>query len=615
MPIPLSDLVAGVNFAPKEWQSGRPDDSWTSKPPVENSADLTRILALPRRPIPGEAREQALVDLLNERLRLPDGTCRCKDFKRDCILSLRPVQAWMLYEAGLCGGLLGAVGVGWGKTAVNLLAPLCMGGCRTALLLVPVGLLDQLVREYQLWGQHFKTPSLVVHGRDFRASVPGTPVLHVLPYSRLSRPESSVVLDTLAPDLVIADECDALRNRSASRTMRVLRYFAAHEDARFCGWTGSMTDSSVTDFAHLSALALRHRSPLPLDPEVVDDWARALDASDFPAPAGALLKLCEPGEHVREGFRRRLVESPGVVSTTDPSLEGVELVIEERPAPPLPANVQEALDQLRTTWVRPDGEELVEALAVAKSACELACGFYYRWIFPRGEPVHQILEWLEARKQWNRELRLKLRRAEPHLDSPDLCARAAARAWGAPGDPDLPRWKADTWPRWEKAKGTVKPETVPVRLDSFLAQDAAAWALENRGIVWYINRAFGEWVAEISRLPLHTGGPKAGARILAETGETSIICSLESHGRGRDGLQRLFATQLFTQPPVSGSRWEQALGRLHRPGQVEDTVTGFFYRHTTELADRVDEALNRALYVDQTLGGAQKLRLGIELRP
>lgn len=615
--IELDTLIAQPNFAPRDWQASAPD--WTTKPPVRASPDLLRVVDLPRRPVTGDgsAREKALVELMTKRMALPEGRpCRCAALGRDCIRRLRPAQAWALYEIGVRAGLLGCIGVGHGKTALDLLTPLVMPDCKLAVLLVPPGLVDQLVAEYELLGQHFRVPSLVIQdGRGRHWQVEGAPVLHVLPYSRLSRSDSTVALELLQPDTVIADECDQLRNREAARTKRLLRLFESKPETRFCGWTGSMTDNSITDYAHLSALALRGGSPLPLEPDVVDDWARALDASDWPAPAGALMALCAPGEHVRQGFHRRLVETEGVVSTSAPSLDGVEIEIAERPAPSVPKMVQEALDALRATWMRPDGEELVEAMAVARSACELACGFYYRWIFPRGESVALILEWLEARKQWNKELRTKLRRSEAHLDSPELCAKAAARAWGQVenADPSLPLWKAETWVRWSKVKGQVRPETEAVRLDPYLAEDAVEWARQHRGIVWYQNRAFGEWVAEIGGLPLHTGGKDAGLKINAERGDRSIVASIDSHGRGRDLLQYKFADQLVAQPPVSGSRWEQLLGRLHRPGQKAEIVRAWFYRHTPELEDHVDEALARALYVDQTLGSAQKLRVGFGL--
>lgn len=632
--ISLDDLIAEPNFRPRAWQSttAAPTGAagW-SKPPVGESEDLRRIIELPRRPqVEDESvKAEALVEMITERYSRPNAACVCQaEFGRECVTRLRLAQAWALYEIGLVAGLLGPIGVGHGKTMLDLLAPLAIPNCRLAVLLVPPGLVDQLITEYRLIGQHFRMPSLVVHGKSWADTVPGAPALHVFPYSRLSRPEATTWLENVRPDAIIADEVHKLRHADTATTSRVMRYFHAHPETRFCGWSGSITDSSVKDYAHLSGLALRWKSPLPIDPMVVDDWARALDPGDFPAPMGSLEALCEPGESVESGFHRRLVETIGVVSTTVPAIDS-ELEITERipdtlTAHRLPSAVEDALNELRGAWMRPDGEELVEAFAVARCAHQLACGFYYRWIFPRGESVATILEWLEARKEWRRELRTRLRDRKEHLDSPKLAATAASRGWRdenanrAPGslwyrEDELPCWKAETWPRWKRARGTVEPKTEAVRLDAFLAEDAAEWGKTHRGVIWYQHRAFGDWVGELSGLRVHGGGPDAGPRIAAERGEASIIASIKSHGTGRDGLQRLYNEQLVANPPASATGWEQLLGRLHRVGQLEPVVRAEFYRHTPELQDHVDKALARALYVESTLGSAQKLRIGWNL--
>ena len=44
----------------------------------------------------------------------------------------------------------------------------------------------------------------------------------------------------------------------------------------------------------------------------------------------------------------------------------------------------------------PEGEEYEEALAVARALRQLAAGFYFRWVYPRGEPEPLILSWLVA---------------------------------------------------------------------------------------------------------------------------------------------------------------------------------------------------------------------------
>lgn len=632
-PVDVSKLVAQPNYQPSEWQA--PPPVFSNKAPVGRSADLDRVLTLPRRPPPNAAQQAALVTTMTARLARPGVTsCQCASMKRDCITQFRAVQAWALWEAMQVGGVLGLIAVGAGKTLLNLLTPLVVPGCRTALLLVPPNLVEQLVFDYKLLAQHFLVPSLVVHGKNGRSySVTGMPVLHVLPYSILSQPKSSEWLEGLAPDLIIADECDKLRHADTATTSRVLRYFDRRPDTRFCGWSGSVTDSSLHDYAHLLALTLKLGSPLPCgqpqSDEVLAEWAEAIDAGDWPRPAGALLQglvaygFMAGGEHVRDGFRRRLHETPGVVYSAESAIS-IDLVISEREAPTIPPEIEEALGKLREEWVRPDGEELVDALSMSKCARELACGFYYRWIFPRREPLALILEWLDARKEWHKELRSKLKGREEQLDSELLCTHAARRWWGDLPQPDgvalgtmpaLPTWHARAWPRWRDVKDKVSPETEAVRLSDYLVQDAAAWARSHRGIVWYDSVEFGSWVAQASGLRQYGGGKDGGGLInsdgsLTVTGDRSIILSLKSHGRGRNGLQFIFQEQLIAQPPSSATMWEQLLGRTHRPGQKATSVSAEYYAHTEELASAYKQAQERAAYVEATVGNEQKIRLG-----
>lgn len=647
MALDLIDLIPDPGCRPHDWQLAGAPEVFGSKPPVKRSPDLARVVALPRRdPLePGSPTALAMIEMMTRRFGRENPHCQCSQIApvgtRDCITRLREIQAWSLYEIGISQGLLGLVGVGHGKTLIDLLAPFACEGCKTALLFIPSNVVDQFMLDYVHVGQHFVMPSLVVHGRNRSNIVPGAPVLHVLPYSRLQRAPATDFLERLAPDLIIADEAHNLSNLDAAGASRVLRYMMGHPAARFISWSGSMSDDSIEDYAHLSYFGLRQRSPLPMDSEVIKEWASAIDPpktpGDWPAPPGALLEFCAPGEHVQEGFHRRLVDTLGVVHTQTSAIDA-ELQIDEREPPEMPENLAAMLDDVRETWIRPDGETLVDQLSVARCCRELAAGFYYRWRFPlvNGVPQRkeQIEKWMSVRQAWNSELRKKLAAREEHLDSALLCARAASRFYGydvaeevasetsgdAAGETrradrvsKLPVWESKFYPAWRAIRTTVVYETEAIRVSDYLARDAAQWALENHGIVWYGQKEFGKWVAELSGLPLHGGGPDAGRRIAQEAGRTSIICSIQSHGTGRNGLQKLYHRQLVANPMSSGSAWEQLLGRLYRIGQKAPRVYASFYRHTKELAQQVDRALARALYVQRTLGASQKFLMGFQL--
>lgn len=663
--IKVSDLYAPPGVAPEGSQVIAPASMFTAdhgfKPPVGDSEDLRRVLALPRRPPieVGSDRAEALIQMMTARYRRErDTTCRCAlprnqgGFERECILSLNLPQSWALYEMGIVQGLLGPISPGFGKTILDILAPFALMPPNepdprlfSVVLLVPPGLVSQLIDEYHLLSQHFRVPSLSVVGRDFALDAGrDVPVLHVLAYSKLQRPEATSILKTIRPRAIISDEAHSLRNADAVRTNRVMRYFQEFPETRFACWTGSITDSSICDYGHLAMTALRKHSPLPLNPEVTKEWATALDPkSDFPADPGKLLEgliaggFQPAGEHVHAGFNRRLIETEGVVTTRGAVIES-EIVITKRIPPTMPDELAEMLKNVREAMQRPDGEELLTPLDVARCARELACGFYYKWIYPRAadadlEEGGLIDQWFVARRAWRCELRERLKYRTEHLDSPYLCQLAAMRYHGdiAKGtlveilDEDtgemrqvdtshLPTWNALNWCRWRDIKDLVQPETEAVRVDDYLARDAAEWGLENRGIIWYDKTAFGAWVAELSGLPRYGGGPEAAERMIGsprfrgEDGSRSIIASIKSHGTGRDGLQRIFKTQLVANPMSSATGWHQLLSRLHRLGQKAPVVYAEFYAHTPELEASYQQACARALYVERTVGDPQKLR-------
>ncbi len=83
-PIDPSELVAEANFAPRKWQATVPDD-WSRKPAVIRTADLRRIITLPRRPRPDADRLEAMVELMTARYRISNGMCACATLNRKCI--------------------------------------------------------------------------------------------------------------------------------------------------------------------------------------------------------------------------------------------------------------------------------------------------------------------------------------------------------------------------------------------------------------------------------------------------------------------------------------------------------------------------------------------------
>ena len=326
------------------------------------------------------------------------------------------------------------------------------------------------------------------------------------------------------------------------------------------------------------------------------------------------------------------MESEGVVSSGDTASCQASLVISERTLKvEVPAPVQVALDQLEESWQRPDGEELVDALTKARCARELSCGFYYRWRWPRGEPVAVIERWLEARKNWHKELREKLKKGGAHMDSPLLVTKAAIR-WEegythverdrdgvelrrfrveprTRGGP-LPTWQSEFWSQWRDVRETAKPETEAVWLSDFLVEDSLAWLQEGPGLLWYEFDGLARRLLERQRLggagALHAGpGAEGNSRVLRLTGKEAVIASIRAHGTGKN-LQQ-FARNIVANPPSDGATWEQLIGRTHRQGQQADEVTVEVYRHTEAFKSAVEKARDLSDYIEGTWGATQRL--------
>jgi hypothetical protein len=542
---------------------------------VVRSMELERILAMPRRVI-----EIDKIPDVTAVFRRPGGT-----------MSFWPLQSAALIEAAEANGLIGAIGVGGGKSLISYAIASAMDS-KKAVLLVPPELRDKARREIPEYQKHFELP---------------VDRLRIVAYSELSSASGADILDQECPDLIIADECHCLSHSSAARTRRFMRFFREHPACRFVGLSGSITRRSIVDYAHLVELALRKNSPIPVGWSERQDWASALDVNPMIRfKPGQLMRLCPPGteattENARLGYMRRLTETHGIIATQDEELQ-IGLRINKPICPTVPQKVLEKMDEVRKTWSI-DGEEFDSAMALARTLRQLSCGFYYRWAWPNGAVDH---EWLEARRAWHREVRDFLsHRSRPGLDSPGLLARAAEKGSKEGG------WDALTWAAWAKVKDRRAPPTEAVWIDDFVIKQTAHMfschecEAPDGLIVWYSSVAIGERFKELG-YPVYDAGKDAETAT-----EPKIVCSIRAQGTGKN-LQKRYHRNLYLEPPVSSLDYEQTIGRTHRPGQVRDEVVIDWLGHA-EFADAMDRAIEDAKYVKQTLGQTQKILMATRL--
>lgn len=525
-------------------------------------------------------------------------------------MALNLVQSLSLYWAPRVGGLLAPLAVGAGKGLLTLLLGPAMGA-RRPLLFIPPTMQIPLRREIEKFKPHWKLPL-----EQTSTSEP----LRIMPYSMLSSASSTRILEELRPDLIIADEAHMIGNPDSARTKRVLRYYQAFPDTRFCGLSGTFTSKGLKDYAHLSELALRDNSPLPLLARDLIAWANCVDSdaetrsrpqdwSAFYEFAPELREIEEDKERrakARSVFLSRFRATQGVVATEEGSV-ACSLYLRKRDVT-IPAEVWQTIIELRKTWTRPDGEELVTAIDYWRCAQQLVQGFYYRWVWPNGI-VDYV--WLQRRADWHRAVRQALQRSLSGFDSPLLVTRAVMD--GRLGDFHLGHFaKALTgaWTAWNEVRHRPRPPTETVWISDYLVHDALVWRNEHpKGIVWYNDKATEERLREVRALCQNTGSDDVpeiyGAGEVPPDDGRGMMLSIRAHGTGLN-LQKN-SEGLILSFPSSGKTCEQLLGRLHRYGQIADEVTFDYYAATEEGLKTIESAKRDAYYIKQTQGGAQKL--------
>lgn len=546
---------------------------WKREIPV--SDELKRIIALPRRDWFEDNEGEVLAKQMTQLLKTKNGT-----------MELRSTQAIALHDLAIQGGLICLGRVGIGKTLISLLCPYVCESVRP-LLLIPANLRRKTERDMRMYRAHFE-----IGGH-----------LAIEHYEMLARSNHAHYLDLVKPDLIICDEAHALKNTRAAVVRRLKRYLAAHPETKVAFLSGTLTNRSLKDYWHLMRWALPDQNvPMPTNFEELDLWSLALDekvqAGQRVAP-GALLTMCNEEERelaktdalvaARRAYRRRLVETPGVVATRE-TFTGASLRIEPFPLN-MPKVVEAAFSNLRTNWETPDGWPISDGHVAAKHAKELALGFYYRWN-PRPPQ-----EWMIAKRNWCSFVRKILSHNKRNLDTEAQVLEAVVTGI----------YPKDVLMEWLQVKDTFDPNVEAVWLSDFAIDAAMDWALKEKGIIWVHHRAFGERLAKKTGLSYYgEGGFDArGAFIEDHLEGMPLIASIKANKEGKN-LQR-WNTNLVTNPPSSGKWWEQMLGRTHRDGQEADEVHCKIFASCIEHYMAFYKSVGDAQYVQDSMGQVQKL--------
>ena len=511
--------------------------------------------------------------------RQEDDTDLTKNYKRiGGEYSLRSIQKKALKEIEKIGGLVAPIGVGHGKFLISALAGTALGSLRP-LLLVPPALVAQTKKEISKFSEHFRIPCN----------------LQVVSYGKLSVASGTALLESLRPDVIIADECHYLRHKTAARTKRVIRYFRNHPSTKFVGLSGTFTSKSLKDYAHLVELALRGNSPIPLQYWELELWAACVDVDGEPDDYARQCfqpMVSQYGGTARQAFYQRFKTAPGVVATTDSSAS-CSLYMEEIEHYTVPVGIKSALRNLERTWTTPSGEEIEDALSMERYRQQILAGFYYEWDWPEGM-VDWL--WLDTRAEWHRQVRRILRRSLEGKDSPLLVAR-----WAQSAD-CRDQVLIDAWTEWDSVRHRPQPPVNTIWIDEYLidrCMDILSDPNRPPTIVWCHHRALLE---AFERRGLTTY--KAGSEI-PEIPAHHCAMSMKAHGTGKN-LQK-WSENILTYFPSNGSILEQLIGRTHRPGQEADEVNVLYFNQHRAIKKNIEKALEISRYIQDTQGNRMKI--------
>lgn len=534
---------------------------------VRRTPEFERIDRLPRlAPWEADARLAADVFDMTEDLRSAGGT-----------MTLRPIQAAALFQLEQVGGLFANIGVGEGKTLITYLAGAVLGVSRVVVL-VPAKLREKTRRDFASLSEHWAV--------DLE--------IKIVSYELLGRSQAAKVLDDFRPELIIGDECQALRNLQAARTRRVIRYFRENPSTAAVMLSGTVTHRSIRDFHHLIALCVgTDGMPLPVTQSELSVWSRVVDEGVEQRARPGALKAWIDGAATLAAARRavgdRIFSTPGVIQTRASTVRTPILI--DFFDPKLTDEQRAALRTLEKDKIDPDGEPCTPA-DVARHTKTIVQGFRYVYRPPPPE------DWLLARRRWKRFVRDILDVEDPRFDSELQVAQACERDV-------LERGFFDEW------KAVKKTYTVPPVAD-WITLDVLAQIIDvtpDEAIVWVENVATGEALHEMTGWPYYAnqGLDDAGNFIDDDEGGRPIIASIGANAEGRN-LQR-WSSNVVVSPPSSGKTWEQLIGRTHRPGQTGDYVDFLVVLGRYRIAESFRQAVADAAYLQEVTGQLQKLLL------
>jgi hypothetical protein len=574
---------------------------------------------------------------------------------------LFPTQANANYSVRMYEGLLGPIGVGWGKTLINLMTAhwAYNNGHDHMMLMLPPEVLTQLVGTDIAWARKrvpLGFPIHVLGGKPmvYRRALAKSRKkgLYIMPYSLLSQKDGEENLFEIDPTIIMLDEAHRVARETAARAKRIMR-FLEEKNPKLTAVSGTITSKSVMDYYPLARAALKQNCPLPLTSSLAREWGAIIDATadDWEERPGEIRSGAGPIEPLvlwarrkfpdhdiptsrdgfRDAYRLRLTTCPGVVTSGDADI-ACSLLIHNIPVKKYQERkgwkeLKELIDKIELMWLTPNNDEIDCAIHKWKWLYELSAGFYNELVWPEvpdlakqktireneAEDLLKISQDHHALGQiYHKELRMWLETySRINLDSPMLVGADMARN----GDKNVGTSLYLAWKEWKDAdfEGRVERDSRAVRVCDFKIHAATEWAKslpkDEGAVLWVWNKEIGRWLYDYLLAAgldaLHAPAGANEAITDPANGKKKIVASLTSHGTGKN-LQH-FQNQCMLQWPRPAKTAEQLLGRLHRNGQQADEIAAVTFNTLEQDDVNFAACLNDALYIHLTTGVRQKM--------
>lgn len=219
---------------------------------------------------------------------------------------LRPIQTDGVWTFEVLGGLLGPIGVGFGKTFLTILAAvkaIKSRGHYRVVLMIPPQVYDQFTKTdlpqarslFNLQGVAFNICSGSQETRLEIAKRAG-PGVWVYSYSSLSTQTGYLELKAIRATCYILDEAHNLANAKSARTKRWHTVLRELEQEGIIQWTqtltgtqqvqaietlalsGTITKKRLGDYAHISTRSLGNMSPVPIRDAAIRVFSSVIDS-------------------------------------------------------------------------------------------------------------------------------------------------------------------------------------------------------------------------------------------------------------------------------------------------------------------------------------------------